>query len=199
MMFISFEGIDGCGKSTQIKLLSEYLNRKGVSHILIREPGGTDFSENIRELLLHSRHDINTIAEMLLFETARADLTEKVIKPALDQGTYVLSDRFFDSTTVYQGYGRGLPIEELLCIHRLATYGISPDVTIYLDLSLGEAKKRIGKKDPDRIEKAGDDFFKRVINGFQEIAKNEPDRVKKIDARGGIKETHENILRLLGF
>jgi dTMP kinase len=199
MMFISFEGIDGCGKSTQIKLLSEYLNRKGVSHILIREPGGTDFSENIRELLLHSRHDINTIAEMLLFETARADLTEKVIKPALDQGTYVLSDRFFDSTTAYQGYGRGLPIEELLCIHRLATYGISPDVTIYLDLSLGEAKKRIGKKDPDRIEKAGDDFFKRVINGFQEIAKNEPDRVKKIDARGGIKETHENILRLLGF
>jgi dTMP kinase len=196
-MFITFEGIDGCGKSTQIKLLAEYLDKKGVENIIIREPGGTDFSEKIREILLYSKDDINIISEMLLFETARADLTEKIIKPALEKGVSVLSDRFYDSTTAYQGYGRGLPIEELLTIHRLATFGITPDITIYLDLPLSESKKRIGKKSLDRMEKAGDEFFKRVINGFRDIAKKEPKRVKMIDAKGGIAETHQRILNLL--
>jgi dTMP kinase len=196
-MFITFEGIDGCGKSTQIKLLAEYLDKKGIENIIIREPGGTDFSEKIRDILLYSKDDINTISEMLLFETARADLTEKIIKPALDEGVYVLSDRFYDSTTAYQGYGRGLPIKELLTIHRLATFGITPDITIYLDLPLSESKKRIGRKSLDRMEKAGDAFFKRVINGFRDIAKNEPQRVKMIDAKGGIAETHQKILELL--
>ena len=141
-MFITFEGIDGCGKSTQIGLLAEYLNSKGIENIMIREPGGTRFSEEIRKILLHSKKDINIISEMLLFEAARADLTHKVIKPALKKGFYVLSDRFYDSTTAYQGYGRGLPIDELEMIHKVATSGIVPDITFYLDLPLEVARKR---------------------------------------------------------
>lgn len=196
-MFITFEGIDGCGKSTQIKLLAEYLDGKGIDNIIIREPGGTAFSEKIRDLLLHSKEDINVISEMLLFEAARADLTEKIIKPALDKGIYVLSDRFYDSTTCYQGYGRGLPIDDLLSIHKLATFAIIPDVTIYLDIPLNESKMRMGKKKLDRMENAGDAFFMRVIKGYRDIAKNENDRVKQVDAMGGISETHQKILELL--
>ncbi len=196
-MFITFEGIDGCGKSTQIKLLSEYLDNKGIKNIIIREPGGTDFSERIREILLHSKEDISIIAEMLLFETARADLTEKIIKPSLKKGIYVLSDRFYDSTTAYQGYGRGLPVTQLKSIHNFATSGTTPDITIYLDLPLSEAKNRTDQKDLDRMEMSGDDFFKRVLAGFREIAKSEPDRVKMIDARGGIQKTHELIIALI--
>ena len=189
-MFITFEGIDGCGKSTQIKLLSEYLTAKGIENILIREPGGTPFSEKLRQILLSSKDDINIISEMMLFEAARADLTEKVIKPALDKGIYVLCDRFYDSTTAYQGYGRGLPVEELEQLHLIATSNLKPDKTIFLDISLELAKKRSGMKNPDRMEKAGDEFFKRVIHGFREIAKNNTGRVSKIDASGNIQITH---------
>ena len=150
-MFITFEGIDACGKSTQIKLLSKYLTDKGIENILIREPGGTPFSEELRQILLNSIDDINIISEMMLFEAARADLTEKVIKPALDKDVYVLCDRFYDSTTAYQGYGRGLPVEELERLHLIATSSLKPDKTIFLDISLELAKKLSGMKNPDRM------------------------------------------------
>lgn len=196
-MFITFEGIDGCGKSTQIGLLAEYLNSKGIENIMIREPGGTKFSENIRKILLHSKKDINIISEMLLFEAARADLTHEIIKPALEEGIYVLSDRFYDSTTAYQGYGRGLPIEELEMIHKVATSKIKPDITFYLDLPLKVARSRNNQKNLDRMENSGDVFFRKVIEGFRKIAEKEPDRVKLIDAHGSIEATHQKIVNIL--
>lgn len=198
-MLITFEGIDGCGKSTQVKLLSKYLTEKGIENILIREPGGTPFSEELRRILLNSKDDINIISEMMLFEAARADLTEKVIKPALDKGIYVICDRFYDSTTAYQGYGRGLPVKDLERLHLIATSNIKPDITFFLDLPLELAKRRTGMKDPDRMEKAGDEFFKRVIHGFREIARKDARRVIQIDASGNIQVTYEIIRDRFSF
>lgn len=198
-MFITFEGIDGCGKTTQIHKLQKYLLNHNKKVNLIREPGGTDFSESIREILLNSKHSINSISELMLFEAARADLTEKVIMPAIAKGEFVLSDRFYDSTTAYQGYGRELDLKKINFLNEIGALNIQPNITFYLHISLEISYKRSEKRKPDRIEKAGDDFFKRVINGFEEITINNPDRVYKIDASHGIEETFEEILKILKF
>lgn len=196
-MFITFEGIDGCGKTTQIKLLAEYLQKKGKKVTVIREPGGTKFSENIREILLNSKHSINSISELLLFESARADLTEKVIIPALKRSEFVLSDRFYDSTTAYQGYGREIDLQTIESLNAIGSLGIMPDITFYLEISLELSHQRSKDKVRDRMESAGDDFFDRVINGFAEIAKNNESRIKVIDAGKSIEETHAKIITII--
>jgi dTMP kinase len=129
----------------------------------------------------------------LLFEAARAHLVEYVIKPALRKGKVILSDRFYDSTTAYQGYGRQIDLDFVNQCNLMATGGLKPDMTFYLDIPLEEAQKRSNERIPDRIEKSGDDFFQRVIDGFREIARNEPGRVIQIDAMGDLKNTHELI------
>lgn len=196
-MFISFEGIDGVGKSTQIDLLEMYLASKGLRVMKIREPGGTEFSEKIRKILLSSKNEINPISELMLFEAARADLVEKVIKPELNKGSYVICDRFFDSTTAYQGFGRGLDKESIDICNKLASNYIKPDITFYLDLQIEKANQRSSKRKSDRIEKSGDEFFNNVRNGFLEIASNDPDRVKVIDASNNIEQTHELVKQII--
>lgn len=188
-MLITFEGIDGCGKTTQIRLLKDYLESNGRKVVTLREPGGTDFSEKIRDLLLHSKDHISPRAELLLFESARAHLVETVIKPALADGAIVLCDRFYDSTTAYQGYGRGISLDEVDTCNMTATSGLKPNITFYLKLDLNESKQRSKHRKQDRIEQAGDDFFEKVVEGFGKIAEAEPERVVVVDARGNIEST----------
>ena len=196
-MFITFEGIDGAGKSTQISLVEDYLQKQGNDVLLIREPGGNEVSEKIREILLSSKNEISPVAELLLFEAARAQLTAKVIKPAIAEGKVVICDRFYDSTTAYQGYGRGLDMDMVIKSNMTATGGLKPDLTFYLDLPLNIAKERSGRREKDRMEKSGDDFFIKVANGFREIAMKEPGRVVRIDASNSIENTFKLIIKHL--
>jgi len=196
-MFITFEGIDGCGKSTQIRLLAAYLEGKGNDVVTLREPGGTDFSERIRDILLKSHYHYSPTVELLLFEAARAHLVESVVKPALDEGKIVISDRFYDSTTAYQGFGRRLDINNVMVCNEIAANGLEPDATFYLDIPVESAEIRAGKKKKDKIEISGDDFYNRVRNGFNWICQKEPERFFHIDATGTVDETHNLIIQKL--
>ncbi len=196
-MFISFEGIDGCGKSTQLKQVAEYLTKIGKKVMAIREPGGNSFSESIRELLLDKSHKLSPVTELLLFESARSHLVDTVIRPAIQDGYIVLSDRFFDSTTAYQGFGRELDMDDVIHCNSIATRGLKPDITFYLDVPLGIAAERAGSGEKDRIELAGNSFFERVRIGFQELAKMEPQRIIQIDATHSKEETLNSILEIL--
>ncbi|MFH1049506.1 MAG: dTMP kinase [bacterium] len=196
-MFISFEGIDGCGKSTQIELLKNNLIAHKKQVLTLREPGGTSFAEEIREILLHSEHKLSRESELFLFESARADLVSKIIKPALNEGKIVLCDRFFDSTTAYQGYGRGLDVETIIIINQFATQGLKPDLTFYLHVSLETSNLRTGNKKKDKIENSGDGFFARVVEGYLDLCKKEPQRFIEINAEGNIEETGRKILKII--
>lgn len=193
-MFITFEGIDGCGKSTHAKLLSDFLTQKGFKTIILREPGGTDFSERIREILLTSDYKLNPQIELMLFEAARSHLTENVISKELQSGTAVISDRFYDSTTAYQGYGRGIDMEIIKICNQLATNGLKPDLTFFLDLEINEALSRSKDRILDNIEKSGNDFFEKVVYGYKKIAQDEPERVVIINANGSVEYTHHQII-----
>ncbi len=192
-MFITFEGIDGSGKSTQLKHTAEYLKALGKEVICLREPGGTDLSEKIRELLLSSENKINSISELLLFEAARADLCSSVILPALREGKFVLSDRFFDSTTAYQGYGRKIDLNTINLLNTLSSMNIKPDLTFYLKIDLSVSHNRSKNRKPDRMESAGNEFFNRVINGFEEIANQNTARIIPIDSSHKPEDTFKLI------
>ncbi len=191
-MFITFEGIDGAGKSTQVKMLGKLLISKGLEVLTLREPGGTDISESIRDLLLEAKNDITPIGELLLFAASRAELVQKVIKPALSDHATVLLDRFYDSTSAYQGYGRGLDLAMLHQINRIASCSLEPDITFYLDLSPEDAMIRkfsekslplaFEDEELDRMERSGLEFYTRVRNGYQTIAASQSRRVVTIDA-----------------
>lgn len=196
-MFITFEGIDGSGKSTQIKLLCNYLKQNKRQFLSIREPGGTEFAEQIREILLTSKNDINPITELMLFEAARADLTEKVIIPALKEGKIVISDRFFDSTTAYQGFGRGLDLKSVEICNKFATQNLIPDLTFYFHLPIEVAMKRRASKKADRMEAAGRDFFTRVVKGFLRISRKQHDRFIILDATKPKDEIFEEIKSII--
>jgi dTMP kinase len=196
-MLITFEGIDGCGKSTQLELLKNHLLVQGKKVLSFREPGGTELAEVIRELLLHSKHNLTKESELFLFESARADLVSKIIKPALDEGKIVLCDRFYDSTTAYQGYGRSLDIDSILKINEFATGGIKPDLTFYLHVSIETSNLRTGHKEKDKIENSGDDFFNSVIEGYRDLCKKESERIVEIDAEGNIEETRDSIFKII--
>ena len=187
-MLITFEGIDGCGKTTQIGLLSAHLSELGKDVLTLREPGGTEFSEKIRDLLLHSKDKLSAQSELFLFEAARSDLVEKVIKPALEKGTIVILDRFYDSTTAYQGYGRQINLEAVKEINELSISGLKPDVTFFLDIPLEVSNNRANLRKLDKIEQSGDSFFNRVIKGYRQLAKDEPDRIVSIDGTSTIGE-----------
>lgn len=198
--FITFEGGEGCGKSTQIRLLAERLRAAGKEVLLTREPGGTALAEKIRSLVREESDDPpNSRAETLLFIASRAQVVENVIRPALVSGTWVLCDRFADSTFAYQGYGRGLDLEELKRINSFATGGLEPDRTILLNVSPEVSAKRMRAReaatntDADRMEKAGDSFHSRLRQGFLELASAEPDRFAVIQADGSVEEVEEAV------
>jgi dTMP kinase len=196
-MFISFEGIDGCGKTTQLKLLNEYLIKLGYSVVSVREPGGTLLSEKIREILLDKENNICDTAELLLFEAARAELVHSVIKSAVNNESFILADRFIDSTLAYQGYGRNLDIDTINVLNTISTETILPDITFYLQLPLSVARQRYSKNDPDRMVQSGDDFLQRVIVGFDFISVHNSDRVVIIDATQNIENIFNDIIKIL--
>jgi len=206
-MLITFEGIDGAGKSTQVVKLKRNLQERGREVLTLREPGGTPVAEQIRELLLESHNDITSIAELLLFSASRAELMEKIIVPALEDGCDVILDRFFDSTTAYQGYGRGLNLDMLAEINRIASHGIRPDITFYLDLTPEDALLRkfsekslplaFESEELDRMENSGLEFYQRVRAGYHAILEAEPQRIIAIDALLTPAEIHRKILSRL--
>ena len=198
--FITFEGGEGCGKSTQIRLLADRLRAAGKEVLLTREPGGTALAERIRSLVREESDDPpNSRAETLLFIASRAQVVENVIRPALASGTWVLCDRFADSTFAYQGYGRGLDLDELKRINSFATGGLEPDMTILLNVSPEVSAKRMRARevatntDADRMEKAGDGFHARLRQGFLELAAAEPERFAVIQADGSVEEVEEAV------
>ena len=196
-LFITFEGGDGCGKTTQINLLDEYLRNKGFKTLLTREPGSKGLGIKLREILLNYDGEVSPVAESFLFLADRAQHVDCIIKPALEAGVIVLCDRHTDSTVAYQGYGRGLDLEQIHRLNKIATSGLKPDLTIVLDVDVETSQQRVGAE-KDRMESAGIEFFERVRNGFLEIAKQEPERVKVVDSTQPIEEIHKQILELVG-
>ena len=195
--FISFEGIDACGKSTQVKLLLNEMNTSSNKTILVREPGGSTISEEIRDILLNSKlNEMSDRTEALLMTGSRAQLTYEKIMSNLDEGKNVIADRYSDSTLAYQGGGRGLDIEWLIKLNQFATYNLSPDVTFLIDLHPEEAIKRKDIEN-DRIEKAGIDLQINVRNAYLEIAKQSSNRVYLVDGEQDTKIVHENIKKIL--
>jgi len=190
-IFITFEGVDGSGKTTQIKLLNKFLKEKGFNSFITREPGGTALGDSIRKLLLNPENNGPVArAEALLFEAARAELTEKVIRPALDKGKIVICDRYFDSTLAYQGFARGLGIDSLLDLSLWATSGLVPDITFLLSLDASDSEKRLDRQSRkrDRIEHEDGDFKKKLQEGYNELAGRFKERIVLIDANKEINK-----------
>jgi len=192
--FITFEGIDGCGKSTQVKKLVEFFNKTKKTAIFVREPGGTQISEEIREILLN-RHleDISDRTEALLMTGSRSQLTHEIIIPNLNKGLHVVADRYSDSTLAYQGGGRQIDIEWLIRLNKFATYDIEPNVTFYIDVLPEEALKR-KSQEKDRIEMAGIELQSRVRNAYLELAKRFESRYIIIDGHDSIENIHDVII-----
>ena len=187
---ITFEGIDGSGKSTQIQMLGHEFNKLGVEYKIFREPGGTDLSEKIRSILLDKENiELISTAESLLFAAARAQLTAEQIKPAIAKGEFVICDRFADSTIAYQGYGRGLDIKKLEEINHIATGGLTPDIIFILDISPEVAAGRLETEAPDRMEVSGVEFFRRIREGYYQIKDKNPNLYRVING----EQSPENV------
>lgn len=191
-LFITFEGIDGCGKTTQIELLKESLEKKGYTVLLTREPGAKGLGEKLRKILLNYDGEVSSNCESFLFLADRAQHIDTIIKPAIDKGVIVLCDRHTDSTVAYQGYGRQLDLEQIYQLNKIATNGIIPDITFILDIDIDTSLQRIGKG-RDRMENAGREFFERVRKGYIEISEKEPQRVKLLQGNSPIKDIQNKI------
>ena len=192
-MFVSLEGIDGSGKTTQAKLLAKEL---GEGTVLVREPGGTELGERLRDLILKSSDLLSPMVELQLFCVARSQLVDQVIRPALDEGRTVVSDRFSDSSVAYQGGGRGLDPADVRNLCDIVTEGLWPDLTIYLKIDPDEAFSKLA--DSDRIESEGVDFQRKVAEGYERIAAEEPERVRVVDAKGSVKAVHKRVMEEVG-
>ena len=205
--FITFEGIEGSGKSTQVGLLQKYLAENGKDVLLLREPGGTIIGEQVRSILLNTEKGagMDPVTELLLYEACRTEIVNKLIKPALDSGQVVICDRFTDSTLSYQGYARGLDKNFIRSLNDKASMGIKPDITFLIDLPVEEGLKRAGVrsegleagKKEDRFEQEGAIFHEKVRGGFLEIARNNPARVKVVDGKQEISAIHSDICAIL--
>lgn len=192
-MLISFEGIDGSGKTTQINLLKKKLEQNGVSVYIFREPGGTEVSEYIRGILLNPEIEIDPVTEILLFSAARSQLIAEKIKPLNSSDKVIILDRFYDSTVAYQGYGRAsINLKDIHHLNQVASHGLKPDVTFYLRVSLDVAEARRSTFTKDRMERAGDSFYGKVIKGFDDLSETE-ERIKVIDASKSADEICEDI------
>ncbi|OGR82232.1 MAG: dTMP kinase [Elusimicrobia bacterium RIFCSPLOWO2_01_FULL_54_10] len=191
--FITLEGIDGCGKSTQAKLLAARFKAAGSAVLFTREPGGTSLAESLRSVILNPRLKIHPLAELFLYEASRAQHTAEVIRPALAKGKIVVSDRFTDATTAYQGYGRKIPIQIVERLNQTATGGLKPDLTLLLNVSQKFILYRTRERTKDRMEKEKGAFQRRVKAGYRAIARREPARVKTVNGEGTISEVAERI------
>jgi dTMP kinase len=199
-LFLALEGVEGSGKSTQAALLASFLREGGYEVVQAREPGSTPLGERIRALVLEETAiGVSAWSELFLMLAARASFVEHVVEPALRQGRVVIADRFELSTLAYQGAGRGLPLDEVVACNRVATPGISPDVTILLDLPSDEGVKRqiAAAKKPDRMEAEAREFHQRVARGYLDLA-SRVRNLERVDARGSIDEVHARILESLG-
>lgn len=196
-LFISLEGSDGAGKSTQIANVRQFFEDRGITPLMTREPGGTSISEKLREILLDSNNsEMSPIAEMMIYAASRAQLVAEFIKPAMDRGEVIICDRFIDSSIAYQGYGRGLG-DMVEAVNNYAIDGILPDLTIFLDLNPAIGMERVsfraGGEAPDRLEQEKMDFHYRVYEGYRKVAEAHPERIASIDASRSIEEIKDEI------
>lgn len=194
-LFISFEGTDGSGKTTQISLLSEYMQSRGFDPVTLREPGGVAISERIRSVVLDNRHtEMDEVTEMLLYAASRAQLVAQVILPALKSGKSVICDRFVDSSYIYQGYARGLGIDMVKAVNDIATRNLMPDITFFMDVDPQVAlKRRFDSSQPDRLELEGVAFQQKVYDGYMRLCGLYPDRMKRISGSEGIEASFSQI------
>lgn len=205
--FITFEGIDGSGKSTQLRLLNNYLRANGWYPLVTREPGGTPVGLRLRAALLDASEEVDPLTELLVFAADRAQHVRRVIRPALDSGKVVISDRYADATVAYQGAGRGFPPELISEIVQLATEGLKPDLTVLFDLSIEESTSRTTRRSngksssskggPDRLDIENAEFHARVREAYLQIATAEPERIKVIDASGAVEQTQQRLREMV--
>lgn len=197
--FITFEGCDGCGKSTQLKMLSDYLTQNGIAHIFTREPGGGKISEAIRDILLSGKNmEMTDECEALLYAASRVQHLSDRVEPALQEGKLVICDRYVDSSLAYQAYARGLGYEFISQINSFALKNYLPDVTIFIDLTPEAAfARKKGADQNDRLELAGMEFHKRVYAGYEALAKAEPNRIARIDGNKTPQEIFNDVITLL--
>src|SRR6266481_7935429 len=199
--FITFEGIDGCGKSTQLRLLASELRVRGLKIVTTREPGGTTLGKRLRAALLDIEEQVDPLAELLVFAADRAHHVRTLLSPAIDNNQIVLSDRYADATVAYQGAGRGFEPKLIQDIVQLATGGLKPDLTLLFDLSVAESavrtRRRLASKNTDRLDSEDVEFHTRVRDTYLEIAKAEPVRFRVIDARGAVQETHRMVMDIV--
>ncbi|MBW2644806.1 MAG: dTMP kinase [Deltaproteobacteria bacterium] len=205
-MFITFEGIEGCGKSTQVRLLADFFKKNSRDFIVTKEPGGTEIGTKIRSILLNSVNaKINPLTEILLYEADRAQHVEEIIRPSLEAGKIVLCDRFFDATVVYQGYARGLGLDLINCLHENLLKGLKPDLTIISDCPVAIGLKRAWERiadapdnaKEDRFEKEAISFHEKIRQGYLRLASMEPERFQVIDATQEISVIHDAIVRIV--
>lgn len=189
-LFITFEGADGSGKTTQLNLVKDFLEKAGYEVVITREPGALELGQKIRNILLHYEGVVADRCEMFLFLADRAQHVETFIKPSINEGKVVLCDRYIDSTVAYQGYGREQDIQLLKELNNIAVNSLKPDLTLLFDVSTETAQQRVGSE-KDRLESSGFDFHKRVRNGYLQLQKEEPDRIKLINANNSIENVYE--------
>ncbi len=203
--FITFEGVDGSGKSTQLRLLGNFLSANGCDALLTREPGGTTLGLRLRAALLDAKEEVDPLTELLVFAADRAQHVRRKLRPALDAGQVVISDRYADATVAYQGSGRGFSPKLISQIVQLATEGLKPDLTLLFDLSIKESANRTarrtgknsGKLSPDRLDSENADFHSRVRDAYLQIALREPERVKLIDTSGPVERTQARVREII--
>jgi dTMP kinase len=200
--FITFEGIDGCGKSTQMRLLASQLRMRGLEVVTTREPGGTPLGKRLRTVLLDPQIEVDPLAELLLFAADRAQHVRTMLRPAIESGSVVLSDRYADATAAYQGAGRNFTTEMITEVINLATGGLKPDLTLIFDLPVEECLARMSRRTEndnvtDRLDAEDAAFHTRVRNAYLQLAADEPDRVRVINASGSINETHDRVIEIV--
>lgn len=200
--FLTFEGIDGCGKSTQLRLLASELRIRGFEVITTREPGGTPFGNRLREVLLDAEEQVDPLAELLMFAADRAQHVRALVRPALEAGQIILSDRYADATVAYQGAGRGFSSRTIQQVVKLATDGLKPDLTLFFDLPVTESLMRTRQRHGegvkvDRLDIEDVEFYTRVRKAYLEIAQAEPNRIQIIDASGAVEEIHVRVMEVV--
>lgn len=194
--FITFEGADGCGKTTQIELLDKFLKEKGLKTLVTLEPGASDLGKDLRQILLHYEKPVSDEAEMFMYLADRAQHAQMIIKPALEDKKIVLCDRYTDSTVAYQGYGREGDIEQINILNKIATKGLKSDLTILFDVESEIAQSRLGKT-KDRLESQGMEFHKKVRKGYLELAKQDPQRIKVVNANRTIDKVWQDVQKIV--
>jgi dTMP kinase len=198
-MFITVEGTDGSGKSTQIEMMKKYISSKGIDVVLTREPGGTTISEKIRSIILDPENiKMADMTELLLYAASRAQLVDEIIRPAIEKGKTVIADRFIDSSYVYQGFGRGMDLKIIETVNKTAVDGILPNLTLFFDISPEVAlRRRTELSDPDRIEKEEMDFHMRVYNGYIKLASDNPQRIVTIDSNRDVEAIAADVRKIV--